>query len=169
MQLIKSLQIHGTQLRSRVSVAWYLSSQVESGIDNELVEKFSDTSFSVFVLIDLSSQPYSFWTILRVFRQLSYFLFSIFPAFSSSLIEHVKSTLTLVSQRWTNGRQTLRIIISLHIWHFVRILSSSLNRFSFSIIGQKVEVSCVSNTYRMTRETVKRHNEQAKKKEEKLL
>lgn len=59
MQLIKSLQIHWAQLCSRVSVR-YLLSQVELGIDNELVEKSSDTSFPVFVLIDLSSQPYPF-------------------------------------------------------------------------------------------------------------
>lgn len=70
-------------------VTRYLSSREEPGIDNELVEK-SNTSFSVFILIDLSSQPYPFSTILRVFRQLCHFLFSIFSAFSSSLIEHVE-------------------------------------------------------------------------------
>lgn len=65
--------------RAHVLVARrYLSSREELGIDNELVEKSSDTSFPVFVLIDLSSRPYPFSTILRVFRQLYHFLFLYF-------------------------------------------------------------------------------------------
>lgn len=75
---------------ARVLVTRYLSSWEKPGIDNELVEKSSNTSFPVFILIDLSSQPYPFSIILRMFRQLCHFLFSIFSAFSSSLIEHVE-------------------------------------------------------------------------------
>lgn len=41
-------------------VVRYLSSREKPGIDNELVERSSDNSFPVFVLIDLSSRPYPF-------------------------------------------------------------------------------------------------------------
>lgn len=96
-----------------------------------------------------------------MFRQLCHFLFSIFLAFSSSLIEYVEYLNVGVAtmNRWAGNKIRYASLYSLHIRHFVRILPP-LNHSFLLFVGQ--ESRSFQRAYRTTRGTVKRHDDQGK-------
>jgi len=112
-------------------------------------------------LIDLSSQPYSFSTIPRVFRQLSYFSFSIFSAFNFITDRARKEYLNIgvaklmkektMMNRWKENESVTH--------HYTRCVSDisrdswiASESLSSLIVGQEVEVSCISNPRIVRRE-----------------
>jgi len=164
--------------RTRVSIVRYSSSWEEPGIDNEL-EKSSDVL--LFPLLFSSIFLYN-PTLSRLFLE----CFANFPTFCSlffqrsisSLIEHVKSILTSVSEtdegknddeQMEGKRECYASLYSLRIWHFARFLNRQwIALFPYRRPWSRSFVH-FQPAYRTTRGTVKRHDEQAKGKEEKLL